>query len=166
MRRSGEPRQLRANSLARPAVQGRLVSLGARHGLVKDAAAAVTEARGACPFAASLPLASSRTRTHCRFANALPTSRPAGGEGGISHEGGREEAAAREACGGRTRARRGDRGIVSCERPACEHANNRGRPRSSVEGTAGRPVRAAWVSSVSIDHSGIPSPFADRTSDA
>ena len=69
MRRSGEPRQLRANSLARPAVQGRLVSLGARHGLVKDATAAVTEARGAYPFAASFPLASSRTRTHCRFAN-------------------------------------------------------------------------------------------------
>ena len=39
------------------------------------------------------------------------------------------------------RARRGDRGIVSCERPACEHANNRGRPRSSVEGAAGCPVR-------------------------
>ena len=46
-------RQLRANSLARPAVQGRLVSLGARHGLLKDATTAVTEARGACPFAAS-----------------------------------------------------------------------------------------------------------------
>jgi hypothetical protein len=92
MGRSGEPRQLRANSLARPAVRGRLVSLGARHGLVKDAAAAVTEARGACPFAASLPLASSRTRTHCRFANCATSWR----EGGISHGGGREEAAARE----------------------------------------------------------------------
>ena len=72
-----------------------------------------------------------RVRVHIA---ALPTARPAGGEGWISHEGGREEAAAREACRGRTRARRGDRGIVFLRATRLRHTNNRWRPRSSVEG--------------------------------
>ena len=159
MRRSGEPRQLRANSLARPAVQGRLVSLGARHGLVKDATAAVTEARGACPFAASFPLASSRTHTLplCQLRDQLEA---------------REGFRVREAGKRPRRERRAEAERALDE--AIEESFPASDPLASTRTIAGGPdhpskaprgVRAAWVSSVSIDHCGIPSPFADRTSD-
>ena len=68
---------------------------------------------------------------------------PSGASTRIDYERPGEKTPSRDAGGDRTLARRGDRGVLSGERPACDDAHIGGRPRPPVKSKARAPARPA-----------------------